>query len=130
MIEDLMELYSHSGEWGDPIVLSTLLLFVTGWIMLFTVRLIKKFVFYSIVALLLPNSIGVIGYVETVADLQESVLERGEELHEELVESAEDLTFSPIYLGLAGSFITLALGIAGIMKSRRNALPAPPRPNP
>jgi len=129
MLEELMELYSNAGEWGDPILLSTLLLFVTGWIMLFTVRLIKKFVLYSVVALLLPNSIGVIGYVETVDDLQDSILERGEEIQEELEESAEDLTFSPIYLGLAGSILTLALGIAGILRSRRDVQPAPPRPN-
>ena len=119
MIDELVNLYEHSGEWADPILLSTSMLFVAGWIMLFTVRLIKKFVIYSVVALLLPNSIGLVGYVETAEDLQEAVLERGEEISEEIVDSAEELVFSPIYLGLAGSILTLALGVAGMFKSRK-----------
>jgi len=122
MFEEFAELYTNAGEWGDPILLVTGALFAAGWVMLFTVRLIKKFILYSIVALVLPNSIGITGYVDNVDDLdelQESLVERGEEMSEEILESAENLTFSPIYLGLAGSILTLVLGIAGIIKTRR-----------
>ncbi|MEX2116695.1 MAG: hypothetical protein WEB37_07405 [Bacteroidota bacterium] len=119
MIQDLLDLYSNSGEWGDPILLVTGVLFAAGWVMLFTVRLIKKFVFYSIIALVLPNAVGISGYVENLDDFQERIVERGKELSEEMLESAEDLAFSPIYFGLAGSVLTLTLGIAGIIKTRR-----------
>ncbi|MBI2620007.1 MAG: hypothetical protein HYW57_07985 [Ignavibacteriales bacterium] len=119
MIEQLTELYSQSGEWGNPIALVTAILFVAGWVMLFTVRLVKKFILYSIVALLLPNSIGFVGYLESVEDLPDAILERGEELSEEMVESVEDLSFSPLYLGLIGGALTLLPGVIGILKSAR-----------
>jgi hypothetical protein len=125
MIQDLLDLYSNSGEWGDPIVLVTGILFAAGWVMLFTVRLIKKFILYSVVALILPNSIGLMGYVESAEDLHEAVIERGEELSEEIMESAEDLTFSPVYLGMLGSVLTLAVGITGILRARKKR-PTPP----
>jgi len=118
MIQDLLDLYSNSGDWGDPILLVTGVLFAAGWVMLFTVRLIKKFILYSLVALVLPNSIGVMGYVESAGEFQEAVIQRGEEFSSELQESLEDLTFSPLYLGLAGSLLTGILGIAGMIKSR------------
>ena len=118
MIQDLLDLYSNSGDWGDPILLVTGVLFAAGWVMLFTVRLIKKFILYSLVALILPNSIGMVGYVESAGDLHEAVIERGQELSEEVLESAEDLTFSPLYLGMLGSVLTLALGITGILRAR------------
>ncbi|MEX1139668.1 MAG: hypothetical protein WEF53_10040 [Bacteroidota bacterium] len=125
MIQDLIDLYSNSGEWGDPILLVTGTLFAAGWVMLFTVRLIKKFILYSIVALVLPNSIGIMGYVESAEDLHEVVIERGEEVTDEIVESAEDLTFSPVYLGMIGSVLTLALGITGIIRGRKKEAPSP-----
>ncbi|MEX2189778.1 MAG: hypothetical protein WEB33_03650, partial [Bacteroidota bacterium] len=100
-------------------------LFAAGWVMLFTVRLIKKFILYSIVALVLPNSIGIMGYVESAEDLHEVVIERGEEVTDEIVESAEDLTFSPVYLGMIGSVLTLALGITGIIRGRKKEAPSP-----
>lgn len=126
MIQDVIDLYANSGEWGNPILLVTGILFAAGWVMLFTVRLIKKFVLYSIIALVLPNSIGFMGYVESAEDLHEAVIERGEELSEEITESAEDLTFSPVYLGMLGSLLTLALGITGIVRSKRKEQPAQP----
>lgn len=119
MIQDVIDLYANAGEWGDPILLVTGILFAAGWVMLFTVRLIKKFILYSIIALILPNSIGIVGYMESAEDLHEAVIERGEELTDEITESAEDLTFSPVYLGMLGSVLTVALGIAGIMRSKR-----------
>lgn len=127
MIQDVIDLYANAGEWGDPILLVTGILFAAGWVMLFTVRLIKKFILYSIIALVLPNSIGFIGYVESAEDLHETVIERGEKLSEEITESAEDLTFSPVYLGMLGSLLTLALGIAGIMRSKRKEQPVQPQ---
>ncbi len=127
MIQDLIDLYANSGEWGDPILLVTGILFAAGWVMLFTVRLIKKFILYSIIALVLPNSIGFIGYVESAEDLHETVIERGEKLSEEITESAEDLTFSPVYLGMLGSLLTLALGITGIVRSKRKEQPVQPQ---
>ena len=126
MIQDLLDLYSNSGDWGDPILLVTGALFAAGWVMLFTVRLIKKFILYSIVALVLPNSLGIMAYVESAEDLHEAVIERGEELSDEIAESAEDLTFSPVYLGMIGSILTLSLGITGILRARKDK-PLPPQ---
>jgi len=104
--------------WAQPILISTLLLFVAGSVMMFTVRLIKRFVFYSLIALLLPNSIGFVGYLEEADSIQEAIVERGTELTEEVEESMEDLKFSPVYLGMAGSALTVLLGLAGIAKVR------------
>ncbi len=118
MVEEIKELYVDSGIWAQPILISTLLLFVVGSIMMFTVRLIKKFVFYSIIALLLPNGIGFVGYLEEADSIQEAIVERGTELTDEVEESIEDLRFSPVYLGMAGSALTVLLGMAGIAKIR------------
>src|SRR3972149_453434 len=95
MFEEFKELYVDSGMWAQPILISTLLLFVAGSVMMFTVRLIKRFVFYSLIALLLPNSIGFVGYLEEADSIQEAIVERGTELTEEVEESMEDLKFSP-----------------------------------
>jgi hypothetical protein len=116
MIEELTELYIDSGVWAQPILISTIVLFVAGSIMMFTVRLIKKFVFYSLVALILPNAIGFVGYLEEADTIQEAIVERGTDLSEEVQESVEDMRFSPIYLGFAGSALTVLLGLAGIAK--------------
>jgi len=118
MIEELSELYVNSGVWASPILISTAGLFVAGSVMLFTVRLIKKFIFYSLIALILPNAIGVVGYLEEADSIQEAIVERGEEISEEITESVEDMSFSPLYLGFIGSGLTVLLGIAGIAKIR------------
>ena len=118
MFEEFKELYVDSGMWAQPILISTLLLFVAGSVMMFTVRLIKRFVFYSLIALLLPNGIGFVGYLEEADSIQEAIVERGTELTEEVEESMEDLRFSPVYLGMAGSALTVLLGLAGIAKVR------------
>jgi hypothetical protein len=127
MIQDMLDLYVQAGEWADPIAIVSGTLFAAGWVMLFTVRLIKKFIVYSIIALLLPNALGVVGYVENVEDLQEELVERGADLSEEMSEAAEDLAFSPLLLGMIGSALTLMLGIAGIVRSRKpEPHPSPP----
>jgi hypothetical protein len=118
MIEELKELYVDSGVWASPILVSTAGLFIVGSVMLFTVRLIKKFILYSLIALILPNTIGVVGYLEEADSIREAIVERGEEISEELSESAEDLTFSPMYLGFVGSGLTVLLGVVGIARLR------------
>lgn len=119
MLEELKELYVNSGIWANPILVTTAGLFVAGSVMLFTVRLIKKFIFYSLIALILPNSIGLVGYLEEADSIQEAIVERGEAMAEEVTESVEDISFSPLYLGLIGSGLTVFLGIIGIAKTRR-----------
>lgn len=116
MIETLKQLYEHSGAWADPILVSTLLLFLAGSIMLFTVRLIKRFIFFTILALLLPNSIGVVGTLQETGNLKDAVIERGEQISDQVKESIEDFRFSPLYLGLLGSAVTVLLGAAGVAK--------------
>src|SRR3972149_1514369 len=91
MFEEFKELYVDSGMWAQPILISTLLL---------------------------PNSIGFVGYLEEADSIQEAIVERGTELTEEVEESMEDLKFSPVYLGMAGSALTVLLGLAGIAKGR------------
>ena len=118
MFEELKELYVDSGVWANPILISTAGLFVAGSVMLFTVRLIKKFIFYSLIALILPNAIGVVGYLEEADNIQEAIVERGEAISEELAESAEDISFSPLYLGFVGSGLTVLLGVVGMAKTR------------
>jgi len=116
MIEELRELYIDSGVWAQPILISTIVLFVAGSIMMFTVRLIKRFVFYSLIALILPNAIGFVGYLEEADSIQEAIVERGTDLSEEMQESLEDMRFSPVYLGMAGSALSVLLGLAGIAR--------------
>jgi len=118
MIEELRELYVDSGVWAQPILISTLILFLAGSVMMFTVRLIKRFVFYSFIALILPNAIGFVGYLEEGDMIKEAIVERGTELSEEVQDSVEDLRFSPVYLGMAGSALTVLLGFVGIVKLR------------
>jgi len=116
MIEELRELYVISGPWANPILISTLILFLAGSVMLFTVRLIKRFILFTIVALVLPSGIGFVGYLEEVDSLEEAVVERGAEFTEEMIESAEELSLNPIYLGILGSVVAVGIGIAGIVK--------------
>jgi len=119
MIEFIEDLYVHSGEWGDPIVISAAVLFVAGWFMLFTVRLVKRFVIYTILALVLPNAIGVVGYIDEAGDLRGTIVSRGEAMSDELEEAMEDMTFSPLYLGFLGSIMTAAVGGVGIIRAVR-----------
>lgn len=125
MIEELSELYVQAGEWGDPLLLTTAALFFAGWIMLFTVRVVKRFVLFSVVALILPNSIGLAGYLDSLEDLEEAVLERADELSETALDSADDVASSPLYLGLICSLLTLLPGLIGLAKARR-ASTSPP----
>lgn len=119
MLENLAELYTHAGEWGDPILIATAALFLAGWVMLFTVRMVKRFVLYSVVALVLPNAVGIVGYVESIEDFEETVLERAEDLSGSAGDAMEDFSTSPLYLGLIGSFLTLIPGLLGLMRSRK-----------
>lgn len=124
MFEELKELYIDSGFWAHPILLATVLLFVAGSVMLFTVRLIKRFILFTLIALFLPSGIGFVGYLEEADSIQEAIVERGADITEEMLESAEELTFSPLYLGVLGSLATVGLGLAGILKTRRTGPPA------
>lgn len=117
MFEFLEELYAHSGEWGAPIVVSAIGLFVAGWVMMFTIRMVKLFILFTVIAIVLPNGIGVVGYVDELDDVQDAVVQRGEEITDEMEEAMEDLTVSPLYLGLLASLVTGALGVAGIVRS-------------
>jgi hypothetical protein len=119
MPEFLEELYSNSGVWADPILIVSGLLFVVGWLMLFIVRMVKRFVYFTLIALILPNGIGIVGYLEEGAALHEAVIERGEQLTDEMEESIEDLSFSPIYLSLAGSVLAAMVGVAGMARASR-----------
>ena len=117
MIDQLKQLYVDSGFWAQPILLSTVILMIAGSIMMFTVRLIKRFVFFCIIAALLPNAFGLIGYIERTGNLKEAIVERGEEISGGLKKPLEDIEFSPMYLGLVGSALTLVLGVAGIARA-------------
>lgn len=116
MFEELKELYIDSGVWAQPILITTLVLFLAGSVMMFTVRLIKRFIFYSLIALILPNAIGFVGYLKETDTIQEAIVERGAELSEEVQDSMEELRFSPIYLAMAGSALTVLVGLTGIIK--------------
>ncbi len=119
MLEQLKQLYVDSGFWAQPILLSTLVLVVAWTVMMFTVRVIKRFVLFSIVALLLPNGIGLVGYIEKGNDLKEAIVERGEEISGEIRKPLEDMEYSPMYLGLISSGVTVVLGIVGIARVHR-----------
>lgn len=116
MLDQLKQLYVDSGFWAQPIFLSTLILLVVGSIMMFTVRLIKRFILFSIIALFLPNVFGVIGYIEKTGDVKEAIVERGEAISGEMKKPLEDIEFSPMYLGLIGSAVTVVLGVVGIAR--------------
>ena len=116
IFDDLISLYKGSGSFGDPILISTLALMLAGSVMLFTVRLIKKFVFYSIIALVLPNGIGFVGYLEQADSVQEAVVERGEEMADEAEEAIEDQDFDSLSFGLLGSALAFSVGLLGIAR--------------
>jgi hypothetical protein len=119
MLDELKQLYVDSGFWAQPILLTTLALIVAWSIMMFTVRMIKRFIIFSVIAFLLPNGLGLVGYIEKAGDVKEAIVERGEEISGELKKPLEDIEFSPLYLGLIGSAVTVVLGVAGIARVHR-----------
>jgi hypothetical protein len=119
MPEFLEQFYAGSGVWGDPILIVSGALFLVGWVMMFLVRMVKRFVYFTLLALLLPNSIGVVGYIQEGASMGEAVVERSEEVTEELQGSLEDMSFSPIYLSLISSLLAASVGIAGAIRLMR-----------
>ena len=119
MLETLEELYTQSGGWGDPILIVSGLLFVAGWILMFTARMIKRFVYFTLLSLVLPNMVGFVGYLEEADTIQEAMIERGEDLTEEAEDAIEDMQFSPIYLSLIGSILAAMVGVAGIVRVTR-----------
>ena len=119
MFELAEELYAGSGEWGDPILIATGLLFVAGSFMLFVVRMVKRFLLFTIIALLLPNGIGIMGYIDEASDVEEVLVERGEELSDDFDDAMEGRAFSPLYLGLIGSVLAGSLGVAGMVRGGR-----------
>jgi hypothetical protein len=125
MPDQLTDLYTSSGAYADPILFITVGLLIVGSVMMFVVRLIKQFVLYTIVALVLPNTVGVIGYIDSVQSAQEVIVERGEELGDDVAEAVddalEDNEFSPLMLGFIGSGITACLGIAGVVSRSRKS---------
>ncbi len=131
MLDQLQQLYQDAGSWAPPILLTTLTLVVAWSVMMFTVRLIRRFIIFSVIAFLLPNAIGLIGYVEKAGDVKEAILEKGEEISGELQKPLEDIEYSPVYLGLIGSAVTVGLGIVGIARvHRRNRSQEKPREEP
>ena len=116
LLERLMQLYANAGAYGDPILIATLVLLLAGSVMLFFVRLVKRFVLYTLIALLLPNSIGFVGYLDQADDLQEAVVERGEAMREELTEAVEDRALSSLSLGFIGSALAVSLGLVGMAR--------------
>ncbi len=121
MFDIVEDLYVHSGAWADPIVVTAGLLFIAGWIMMFTVRMVKRFILFTVIALVLPNAIGFVGYIETADSFHEAVVERGVEMGEEVKEAAEDMEFSPLYLGLLSSLAAGAVGIGGIVRAGKRS---------
>src|SRR5512142_666791 len=103
ILEYLQNLYTSSGAFGQPILYTTLALMIAGSVMMFTVRLIKRFIFYTIVALILPNAIGFVGYLQEAGNVKEAVVEQGHDMAEQAQEAFEDREFSPLMLGLVGS---------------------------
>ena len=116
LIETLTDLYADSGAYGDPILIATLALMLVGSVMLFFVRLIKKFVFYAIIALVLPNGIGFIGYLDEADNIQETVVEQAEEMTDEAREAIEDRELAPLSFGLYGSIAAVAVGVLGMAR--------------
>lgn len=119
MLDDLKQLYMDSGLWAQPILFSTLALIMAWTIMMFTVRMIKRFIVFSAIAFLLLNGIGLVGYIDNAGDVKKAIVERGEELSGELRRPIEDIEFSPLYLGLIGSAVTVALGVTGMARVHR-----------
>ncbi len=115
-LDTLKDLYTSSGAFGQPILYTTLALMLVGSVMMFTVRLIKRFIFYTVVAFLLPNAIGVVGYLEQAGDVKEAVVERGHEMAQEAQEAVEDRDLSSLSFGLLGSGLAVAVGLVGIVR--------------
>ena len=119
MIDQLTQLYQDAGSWAPPILLTTLTLMVAWSVMMFTVKVIKRFIVFSVIAFLLPNAIGLIGYVEKAGDVKEAIIERGEAISSDLHKPLEDIEYSPVYLGFIGSGVTVVLGVVGIARVHR-----------
>jgi hypothetical protein len=115
-LSPLTDLYENAGSYGDPILIATLALMLVGSVMLFFVRLIKRFVLYSVIAFLLPNSIGVVAYLDQADDVREAIVEHGETMAEEAREAIEDRAMSSLSFGLLGSAVAVSLGLAGIVR--------------
>lgn len=116
LLQPLLDLYADSGAYGDPILIATLALMLVGSFMLFVVRVVKRFILYTIVALVLPNSIGFVGYLDQADSVRESVMERGEQMAEEAQEAIEDREFSSLSFGLLGSALAVSIGLVGIVR--------------
>ena len=119
MIDQLTQLYRDAGSWAPPILFTTLGLMIAWTVMMFTVKMIKRFIVFSVIAFLLPNAIGLMGYIEKAGDVKEAIIERGEEISGELRKPLEDIEYSPVYLGLLGSGVTVVLGVVGIARVHR-----------
>ncbi len=116
LFKPLIDLYTASGAYGDPILIVTLALMLVGSVMLFFVRLIKRFVLYSIIALVLPNAIGIVGYLDEASDVKEAVVERGEQLSDEVQEAIDDRELSALSFGFIGSAVAVSLGLIGMVR--------------
>lgn len=116
LLSPLTDLYENAGAYGDPILIATLALMLVGSAMLFVVRLVKRFVLYTVIALLLPNSIGVVGYVDQADDVREAIVEHGETMADEAREAVEDREWSSVSFGLLGSALAASLGLVGIVR--------------
>lgn len=116
LFEPLIDLYQDAGAYGDPILVATLALMLVGSVMLFFVRLVKRFIFYTLIALILPNSIGFVGYLDNADDVQEAVVERGEAMTEEVEEAVEDRELSALSFGFLGSALAVSLGLVGMVR--------------
>lgn len=126
LLAPLTDLYENAGAYGDPILIATLALMLVGSAMLFVVRLVKRFVLYTLVALLLPNSIGVVGYLDQADDMREAIVEHGETMADEAREAVEDREWSAVSFGLLGSAAAASIGLAGIIRLLRRKKPEQP----
>jgi hypothetical protein len=116
LLSPLIDLYDNAGAYGDPILIATLALMLVGSVMLFFVRLVKRFVLYSIIALVLPNSIGLVGYLDQASDVREAIVERGEQLSEEAQDAIDDRELSALSFGFIGSAVAVSLGLVGMVR--------------
>lgn len=116
LLETITDLYENAGAYGDPILFATLGLMLVGSAMLFLVRLVKRFVLYTVIALLLPNSIGIVGYVDQADEVREAIVEHGQTMADEAREAVEDREWSSVSFGLLGSALAASLGLVGILR--------------
>jgi hypothetical protein len=123
-LSPLTDLYENAGSYGDPILIATLALMLVGSAMLFVVRIVKRFILYTVIALLLPNSIGVVGYVDQLDEVHEAIVEHGETMANEAVEAVEDREWSTISFGLLGSALAASIGLIGIVRLLMRKRPA------